>query len=90
MILFFLLFYNLLDGTSKALSSGCGLPCGAVQVCYPHKALIHVCEEGWFHPDRKMEQTCISSSSLKAFGAMELAGDLRAHGQIRTHAVGSA
>ena len=39
---------------------------------------IPVCEEGWFHSDRKMEQTCFNSHSLKAFRALGLAGDLPA------------
>ena len=40
------------------------------QDCHPHRALIHVCEEEWFHPDAKMDQTCFSSSGLKAFSAL--------------------
>ena len=49
--------------------------CGAVhQVSHPHKALIHFCEEGWFHPHGKMDQACFSSSRLKVFSAVELSG----------------
>ena len=64
---FFFFLNNLLEETSKALSSGFDGLCVAVpQVGHPHRSLIPVCEGEWLHPDRRMDRTCFHSFGPKA------------------------